>query len=201
MIIQAKGRNGQITFDGDTVVISRKGSLGFLSHGFVGEKRIDISSITAIEFKETGAWVPGFIRFDYAGSTPMTGGAREADFDPNGVVFSDPGANREFKALRGAIEDARVKLRSPESPTPVGTGGGVAEELEHLASLRDRGILTADEFAQQKARVLQGSHANVATTFTETLCIACNRWSIGPNCSCGANNPADAPKRTIRPSD
>lgn len=32
--------------------------------------------------------------------------------------------------------------------------GGSADELEKLARLRDRGVITADEFAEQKAKVL-----------------------------------------------
>jgi hypothetical protein len=33
-------------------------------------------------------------------------------------------------------------------------GGGAADQLEKLASLRDQGILTEEEFAAQKARLL-----------------------------------------------
>jgi hypothetical protein len=33
-------------------------------------------------------------------------------------------------------------------------GGGVSEELTRLAELKERGVLTEDEFAQQKAKLL-----------------------------------------------
>ena len=35
-----------------------------------------------------------------------------------------------------------------------GSGGGVAGELEKLASLRDNGVISADEFEAQKAKLL-----------------------------------------------
>lgn len=35
-----------------------------------------------------------------------------------------------------------------------GSGGGSADELAKLAELRDRGVLSADEFEQQKAKLL-----------------------------------------------
>jgi hypothetical protein len=34
--------------------------------------------------------------------------------------------------------------------------GSRAEELERLADLRDRGVLTADEFEREKRRLLEG---------------------------------------------
>ena len=36
----------------------------------------------------------------------------------------------------------------------VAGGGGVAGELEKLASLRDSGVISADEFEAQKAKLL-----------------------------------------------
>ena len=35
-----------------------------------------------------------------------------------------------------------------------GTGGGTAEELTKLAQLKDQGVITDAEFAQQKAKLL-----------------------------------------------
>ncbi len=37
---------------------------------------------------------------------------------------------------------------------PVAAGGSVLEQLKELAALRDSGVLTAEEFAAQKARIL-----------------------------------------------
>ncbi len=56
-------------------------------------------------------------------------------------------AEREMAALQAQDEAARTYIRSA-------AGGGVAEELERLAALRDKGVLTDEEFAQLKAKAL-----------------------------------------------
>lgn len=83
--------------------------------------------------------------------------------------------------VRIAVEDARRKLKPVDAPTPqvatgapssqppppegrsYGTGAsprgpdvGLAEELQRFATLRDSGVLTQEEFATQKARLLGG---------------------------------------------
>jgi hypothetical protein len=85
--------------------------------------------------------------------------------------FSDAFGRTRDKVV-GAIKDANIgervgeqasKLRLPEGRKPNGdeapTAAGDREEarlgrLERLASLRDKGVLTEDEFAAEKARVL-----------------------------------------------
>jgi hypothetical protein len=61
---------------------------------------------------------------------------------------------------RRAIEKARAQresyeayLRETAATAPAG-GGGSADELAKLADLRDRGVITADEFERQKAKIL-----------------------------------------------
>ncbi|MEO5744663.1 MAG: SHOCT domain-containing protein [Terracoccus sp.] len=55
-------------------------------------------------------------------------------------------------------QQAPVQAAPPPPPPPMAptTGDGVIEALERLASLRSQGILTDEEFAQQKARILGG---------------------------------------------
>ncbi|MGZ8612610.1 MAG: SHOCT domain-containing protein, partial [Actinomycetota bacterium] len=44
----------------------------------------------------------------------------------------------------------------PPAPAPGGTAPNVTTELERLAELRAKGILTEEEFQAQKARILGG---------------------------------------------
>jgi type VI protein secretion system component VasK len=62
---------------------------------------------------------------------------------------------------RRAIEKARAQresyetyLRETTSASGVSVGGGSADELSKLAELRDRGVITGDEFDRQKAKIL-----------------------------------------------
>ena len=56
-------------------------------------------------------------------------------------------AEREMAAVQAQDDAARAYIRSA-------AGGGVADELERLAALRDKGVLTDEEFAQLKAKAL-----------------------------------------------
>lgn len=63
------------------------------------------------------------------------------------IVRGDKMAERETEMLRAQDEAARAFIQSA-------AGGGVADELERLAALRDKGVLTDDEFVQLKARAI-----------------------------------------------
>ena len=65
------------------------------------------------------------------------------------IVNGDDMAQREAATARSVDEAQRGYIRSV-----VESSGGVADELEKLAALRDRGVLDESEFAAQKARLL-----------------------------------------------
>ena len=59
---------------------------------------------------------------------------------------------------RAAAQSAQQQAAAQQqlaAPAPVG-GDGIVDQLERLAALRQQGILTDDEFAAQKARILGG---------------------------------------------
>jgi hypothetical protein len=66
MMIEAKGDNGQVAFDGQTVTITRK---GFLARATVGKgtKSIPVGNVTAVQWKPPGALTRGFIQFTLSG--------------------------------------------------------------------------------------------------------------------------------------
>src|SRR3546814_7928119 len=71
-----------------------------------------------------------------------------SDLDENALQFDGKEADA-FRALRDFVQE---RLEHPgASPAPA----SVADELTKLANLRDLGILTLEEFAQQKARLLR----------------------------------------------
>ena len=55
--------------------------------------------------------------------------------------------------VQQAIEARKIELRRPAEPAPA-SDGDVVSQLERLAELKERGILTDDEFAEQKAKLL-----------------------------------------------
>jgi hypothetical protein len=144
-----KGHNGQVEVFEDRIVISRKGALGFLSQGIKGDKAIPFSSITAVQFKDAGAFANGYVQFTVKGGIESRGGIFAAGSDENSVMFRQGEQAKEFAKLRTFVE-AKV-MGSGANHRPV----SAADELEKFAALRDRGILTEEEF-QMKKRALLG---------------------------------------------
>ena len=61
---------------------------------------------------------------------------------------------RALDKARAQRESYESYVRESAATAPVGGGGGSADELGKLADLRDRGIITAEEFDSQKAKIL-----------------------------------------------
>ena len=64
------------------------------------------------------------------------------------------GKRRAQGELDGADSEDEA---APEQDTPSGLGDAELEELEKLASLKERGVLTQQEFDEQKAKILDAS--------------------------------------------
>jgi hypothetical protein len=60
-------------------------------------------------------------------------------------------ANRLFESFKIAIEKAITAERQSSSNL---SRGSVADEIEKLLSLRDRGAISEQEFQEQKSRLL-----------------------------------------------
>ena len=145
--ISAKGVNGQIELYANKICIRRKGVLGFLTQGLKGDKNIMISTITSIQFKKAGMLTNGYIQFAFMGGQEAKGGIFQGTQDENTVMF-----NKKQQPLFEQIRDA-VENRIQFANTPISTNSD-ADELSKLADLRDKGILTEEEFQQKKKQIL-----------------------------------------------
>ncbi len=151
-MIEAKGHNGTVTFDGTFVTIQRSGGLARLTVG-KGAKRIPVASITAVQWKEPGALVNGFIAFTLAGG--IEGKSKfgrqtiDATQDENAVIVVRKQAPA-FLELRAVVEDA---IAAHHAPQTVAAASGAAE-VAHLAELHASGVLTDEEFTAAKAKAL-----------------------------------------------
>jgi hypothetical protein len=152
MPTEARGRNGVVAFDGHFVTINRKGFLARASIG-KGEKRIPLGSISAVQLKPAGPMMNGFIQFTVPGGNERRSKFGHQTFDAtkdeNSVMFTKA-QMPQFLALRGEIEQAIVARSSPNT----GAAPNLADQIQQLASLRDQGILTDEEFDAKKADLL-----------------------------------------------
>ena len=151
-MIEARGHNGRVRFDGSFVTIARKGALGRLSVG-KGEKSVPVQHITAVQVKPAGAIVNGFISFTLAGGNERQSTLGKQTFnaasDENSVLFTKKQA-AAFTDLANAVRAAIAGQAVPQAAAEV----DIADQLGKLAALRDSGVLTEAEFAAQKLKLL-----------------------------------------------
>jgi hypothetical protein len=150
--IVAQGHNGTLVFDGAFVTIRRTGMLARTTIG-KGEKRIPLTAIQALQWKQPGALINGYIALTLAGGVEkqsrLGSATYDAGRDENAIIVMKKQA-AQFEEIRAAIETA---LAQRFAPAPDASSGPAAE-VARLADLRDRGLLTDAEFAAAKARTL-----------------------------------------------
>ena len=145
--MKVKGANGQIELTDTVLRISRKGALAFFTQGMKGDKEILIGQISSVQFKNATVWTRGYIQVAFLGGQEAKGGLRQAVSDENTVLFNEAD-QKDFEKLRDEIM-ARIALRMQG-----GASVSTSSELEKIAELRDRGVLTEKEFTAQKRKLL-----------------------------------------------
>lgn len=153
MEVTAKGHNGTILFDGDFVTIHRKGGLARLTIG-KGDKRIPVSSITAVQWKPPGSLVNGFISFSLGGAHERQSSFGSQSFsaasDENSVMVTKAQA-AAFLELREAVE---TEIANRARPGASVKGPDPMDQLLKLSELRAAGIVSEAEFQAKKAQLL-----------------------------------------------
>lgn len=146
----AKGVNGQMSFDGTTVTITREGFMARSTHGR-SEKNFPVKSIGAVQVKPANALVNGHIQLSVSGESSKKsigfGKSHDAASDENAIIFTKKQAPA-FEAIKQAIQAAQASGGAPAAPDAV-------DQLAKLAQLRDAGVLTEEEFAAKKAQLLE----------------------------------------------
>lgn len=149
MSTEIKGSNGTISFDGQTVTITRKGLGAALMSGARGTKTLPLSAITAVQYKKAGMTV-GYLQLSVPGDTQRQGrnATHTVQQDENTVTFYAK-QNAEFEALASSLNAALLSKSAPVQAAP-----DLADQIGKLAALRDQGILSEDEFNAKKAELL-----------------------------------------------
>lgn len=104
---------------------------------------IDLDKINAIS-GDTGAFWNGSIRIQDGGDE------RKISAVPNSTI--QPFVQR----VQEAIQERKNMFKTVNAAPSTQPAQDIASQLERLADLMDRGILTSEEFASQKAKILNG---------------------------------------------
>ena len=149
MELEAIGTAGQMKLTDDYVIISRKGVLGFLTQGLKGDKEISIDQISSVQFKEAG-FANGYLQIGFVGGTESKAGIVDAVNDENTVMFNKR-QQPDFEKMRDAIRSSIKAIKQANGKAaPI----SAADEIRKLASLRDDGLITNEEFEAKKAQIL-----------------------------------------------
>lgn len=173
-MLEAIGHNGTVILDSPWIIIdrSRHAKGAWFARGGVyhtGSKKFLITAVSAVQLKvPKGNFTAnrfGFIEFSFAGGSETTGlsfgwspGIRQVQANlrnENAVTF-EPNQLEAFIALEEAIQAAladqgRQKTSEPQTS---GGSGNVSEDLDKLADLLSKGLLSPEEFQKAKAKLL-----------------------------------------------
>jgi hypothetical protein len=147
ILMSVKGIYGGIELLQDRIRIKRKGFGSLMLQGFKGDKEILISQLSAIQLKKAGMLTNGYIQFSFLGGHETKGGLLDATRDENTVMFNTK-QQKEFIELKERIDQMIASSRAgTKAPSNL-------DELEKLASLKDKGIITEEEFNLKKKQLL-----------------------------------------------
>ena len=171
LILTSAGGAGTLTaFDNRLAIIKTGGFTSYMAGSLGGERSatFHFADITGIEFNS--GWVNGVLEIltaSYSGSTNKDfwrGSNRSRNADSNNpwtlsnclpLLKSEhnsylPEIN-ELKARVGKSKQVRVQVAAPQVAP---NSDGLAEQLQKLGDLHASGVLSAEEFAAAKARLL-----------------------------------------------
>jgi hypothetical protein len=112
-----------------------------------GQTRVPIRDITSVVFAQRGG-------FPYL--QVLTNGVSAAAHDVRNAVAFPRGKEAPWERARDLINEYRGEAARAANPPTVRPAAvaPIADELEKLAALRERGILTDEEFAAKKRQLL-----------------------------------------------
>jgi hypothetical protein len=157
VLSELKGQNGILYICEEYIEISRKSFGGFISQGGKGNRKFYYSDINSIEYKTPTLLGNGYFKViaggtqDIDAKVGIISSSMNSMKDPNTVIL------RAFKKAvsqkcNEAYEIAMNQLKSNKSSTPAATSN--LDELKKLGELLSSGVLTQDEFNQEKRKLL-----------------------------------------------
>lgn len=151
----AVGSTGEVSFTGTSVLIRRKGLLGAMrqiSGIGRGNKDVPLSAVTGVRIEPGSLMNKPFFQLIHSGDVQVQGGANDVGNDDNSVFFSKK-SMPDFERLAQLILAALSETKSPPLTWALPVED-LTDTLKKLASLRDSGVLTEEEFSAKKAEIL-----------------------------------------------
>ncbi len=152
-MIEAKGTNASVTFDGNFVTIKRNSLLGRMTIG-KGDKRIPVGSISAVQWKPAGIMMNGFIEFSISGGneakSKLGSSTLDAAKNENAAVFTKK-QMPDFERVRAEIEANIAHRQNGNSQIQ---SASIEDKLRQLLEMRKKGLITDQEYRAKRAQLL-----------------------------------------------
>ena len=174
LILTSSGGAGTLVAFDDRLAIIKTGAMTSLMAGSLGGERsatFHFSDVTGIEYNS------GFLNGVLEVLTPSYNGSANRDYwrgsnrsrnadsnDPWTLSNCLPLSKVEYNAALQDVNELKARISRAKqvnvhvvapAPATAPSGDGLADQLRKLADLRDAGVLTDEEFAAAKARVLE----------------------------------------------
>jgi len=166
MMIAASKSGDTIEVCEHKVIISRKMGMKTLLQGLKGQKEIPIRSIVALQFKPANMFISGYLQLTLTGGSEAKGGWQQGGIDENTVEFIKS-EESQFRKVKDLL-DAKIEAISNQVAGHAVQQAAIdpIAQLERLATLRSQGVLSDDEFAIQKAKLLGTNQTTPSATQT-----------------------------------
>lgn len=144
-----------IILEDDKITIRRKGLFSFSNYGLKGDKTIQISSITGTQYKPY-SFTNGYLQFIIMGSQESKGGLGAAQKDENAVCWAYKKCNQYAEEIIKYIEQYNSnKNKNNGNVYNINKQEDKYDQLAKIKKLLDDGVLSQEEFENEKKRILQ----------------------------------------------
>ncbi|MFO8143157.1 MAG: SHOCT domain-containing protein [Dehalococcoidales bacterium] len=156
ILMDARGIDGHLVLLENGVRIKRSDPMVFLDKGIRGDKEIPFHRIESVQIKKASSFSNGHIRLLLLEGKGLAEPASGNSQDEYKVLFK-PAQQSNFEEIKRAIEEkvTAAKMAISSSPRQAAPQAiSYIDELEKLASLKDRGIISEEEFTAKKRQIL-----------------------------------------------
>lgn len=163
-IMVVKGNNGTLYVYEDSVFFERKSIIGHIdavlfsaktSYGY--EKNISYDVIRGVKLMKASIWRNGFLSLSIEGELKNIDGVKDAMKDASSLVFfpsSNDDAEKAAEFINKKVDERKRETNQINNAVTEKTSFGYADELEKLYSLKEKGILTEEEYCEAKKKIL-----------------------------------------------
>jgi len=166
IMMKAEGVNAYLMLLNDRVRIQKREEKTFLNQDFKPNRDIPLSQISGIRIRKATTLGNGYIQFLLNGASEnsitdvrkdenvvLFRGAHEADFEKIKMAIEMRIANAGM--MSSGINSIPLPPRqAAPPPPPPPRAPSYIDELEQLAALRDKGVITEEEFTAKKKKIL-----------------------------------------------